>query len=619
MSNHHQDKNSTTQISSSEITPTQPRQEGKLALLPTEVILQILNATEITEKTPQQSPTDSDFSEFETPDQSPGQSPTESEFDRMLTQSPTHSYFSRLKTREKVAVCTNILSARDMKNLALASSSLFHRVRPSFYLADNCYAFRSALEHSDLDAMERCVEFGAAPDTHWDLEKECECKGEKGHLVHRPIDCLLESVKNGSVPISKSIEALQWLLDNGYSAFEQPPHLEKNLELPGRDLERQSEAELSARLNTLSMPEILIFTLHKSTYTGDRDRTEGICQMIDMLLRHGCLIPYNLNVDEEFRGSDEDEIYTPMNTAIKPQCPPRFLGVLLELYKRHDGHNQRRGEDSYDPTLGGCPQSMDSWVGWSLVDEQTFHFVRRKWKHRPNLGTMARDLFLAVLDPTQAWKEAYNGEIADIFGEKIKLLEKYNFIDDTETQAFQGILEALRCIATMAESLGGLDRARDGKKCWQLICDPLRPVFYDLSTDYGSPPRVHRFEFEFYWNPWTVFYEEEYLQQQDISVEHPPYPWIKEGRSFWKHESGKLIDENFMAMTFGWERSWGLKNGRHSWFDYDYDAFLERLSQEWTKWEELEARKRQEQEATEAHDMGVDEDLDESGDESVAQ
>ncbi|CEI65555.1 hypothetical protein FVEN_g8816 [Fusarium venenatum] len=576
MFNHHQDKNSTTQISSSEITPTQPRQEGKLALLPTEILLQILNETEVTEKTPPQSPTNSEFEEIQ-----------------ILAESPTHSHFAELKTPEKVAVCMNILSARDMRNLALASSSFFYRVCPSFYLANNCYAFRSALEHTDLDAMKRCAKFGAAPDTHWDLEKECKCKGHKGHLVHLPIDCLLESVKNGSVPISKSIEALQWLLDNGYSAFEQTPHLKKNLELPGGGLglERQSEAELSAQLKTLSMPEILILTLDKST--GDRDRTEGICEMIDMLLHHGYLIPYNLNVYETHRGSDSDDIYTPMNAAMKPQCPPRFLGVLLELYKRHDGHNQRRGDDGHNRTLNGCPESMASWVGWSLVDEQSFHFVHRKWKHRPNLGALARNLFLAVLDTTQDWKEAYNGEIADIFEEKIKLLEKYNFIDDTETQALQGILEALQCIAAMAESLGGLDRARDGKKCWQLICDPLRLVFYDLVDDYDSPPRVHHFEFEYSWHPWIMFYEEEYLQQRDISAEQYPYPWIKKG-SLWKQKDGKVIDENFISMT----------RGLRWWYEFDYDAFLERISQKWIQsekeLEESQARKRQQQEATEA-------------------
>ncbi|UZP34333.1 hypothetical protein NXS19_002149 [Fusarium pseudograminearum] len=342
MSTHHQD-NTTTEISSLEITPARPRQEGKLALLPSEILLKILNDTEITQKPVEQNP-------------------------RLLHP---------LKNPGTIDVCTNVLSAPDVKNLALASSSLFYRLSPSFYLAGNCYAFRSAVKHADVDAMKRCAEFGAAPDMHWELEGECECRGEQVHLSHRPIDVLLEQVKSCSIPISKSIEALHWLLDNGH-------------------------------------------------------------------------------------------VFTPMEVAMMSHCPPHFLEVLLELYKRHDAHGQR--------TADTCPESMSRWVGWNPFEQDVGLRMRQEWMHGSDLGKLARNLFLDLLDPARDWKEEYHGETADIFTEKINLMEKYDFIDSSEIVALRCILRSLLRITSMAvfaEGLdmfaGGLDKARHGKHCFEIM------------------------------------------------------------------------------------------------------------------------------------------------------
>ncbi|KAG8675845.1 hypothetical protein FPOAC2_01927 [Fusarium poae] len=536
MSNHHQDKN----------TSTRPRQEGRLALLPSEVILNILSVTEMTEKMPPQSPVN----------------PWPPLDPYILSRRPP-------KVPEPITEYTTILSALDMRNLALTSSSLFYPVRSSFYRADSCHAFRSALKHADIDAIKRCAEFGAAPDLHWHLEDVCYCKGNHRHLFHRPIDVFLLSVKHGSVPISKAIEVLQWLLDNGYDAYEQSTQVK---DFPDWSMEPRLGEEKKAEENALlatarTMPEILLHTLAEDT--GDRDRIEGICQMIYMLLDHGYLIPYNVNVFQNYRSLPPGAIHTPMNAAIMCQCPPHFLRALLELYKRHGVDCQLEAND--------CPESMNSWVGWSLMDSRNSNLLAQKWMHRPVLDTLAWNLYTALLDPAEPWKEAYNGELADIFEEKIELMEKYNFIDNKETNALRGMLEALQCIATMAEELGGLDRARDGKKCWQLICDPLRVVFKDLGTQYFYPRRVHRFEFNDNWHPWVQFYEEEDLQQMYLSKEYR-YPWIREG-DLTINKDGKVVDRHFRTMDSG--LCWNHRKGRLSWMKYDYDGFLERLSQEW--------------------------------------
>ncbi|KAM0405228.1 hypothetical protein ACHAQC_000305 [Fusarium culmorum] len=543
MSSHHLD-DITTEISSLEITPTRPQQEGKLALLPTEILLKIVSETEVEQKTTEQSSVDSESAHLETP--------------------------------EKTDMCTNVLSAPDIKNLALASSSLFYRVRPSFYPADNCYAFRSALKHADIDAMKRCAEFGAAMDMHWVLEEECKCKGHLRHRYHRPIDVLLESVMKDTVPISKVIEALQWLLDNGYEAYEQKPQLKPSL-LPLRPNDEERAEELDAELETLNMPEILIITLARGT--GDRDRTEGLCKMIYMLINHGCLIPYVVNVYEVYRGRvEKDGINDPTELAMRSHCPPHFLGVLLYLFKRHDGHNQREADE--------CPGSMERWVGWTLLDERSFPITRRIWMSRPSLNELAWNYFLDLLDPTRAWKERYYGEAADILEEKLKLLKEYNFIDDHETQALEGFLTALRSISSMAESLGGLNKARDGKTCWEMVCDPLRPVCHELGEDFGYPRRVHRFELNDYWNPWAVYYE---MKLQEIDISDKPYPWNRSrfGRGLRKENDGMLVDDTFRMVEEGsFPAEFGFSYRRHrQWLEYNYDEFMAWITEEWSKYE----------------------------------
>ncbi|WKT38352.1 hypothetical protein QSH57_000170 [Fusarium oxysporum f. sp. vasinfectum] len=168
-----------------EMTPSRPQQQGMLALLPPEILLKITGE--------------------------PGK-------DR------------------------GTLPYRDLKGLTVSCSRLFHLFRPMYYFADGYAVFHSAVAHGDLEAIQRCVRFGAASHTMRELSSGCTCASELPHRKHRPFDSLLEHVAAGSVPINKCLDGLEWLLDEGFEANEQidqPWHKNNNddcdhmPELPG--------------------------------------------------------------------------------------------------------------------------------------------------------------------------------------------------------------------------------------------------------------------------------------------------------------------------------------------------------------------------------------------------
>ncbi|CVL03006.1 uncharacterized protein FPRN_00155 [Fusarium proliferatum] len=112
------------------------------------------------------------------------------------------------------------LSHKDFKRLALSSGVFFRELRQAYYCADNFAVFHSALRCVDLEAMERCYEL-AKPPLHLEWEVSCQCPSDKAHNHHRPVDDVLECLAMGSVSIDSCIEAIRWLLSKGYEANEQ--------------------------------------------------------------------------------------------------------------------------------------------------------------------------------------------------------------------------------------------------------------------------------------------------------------------------------------------------------------------------------------------------------------
>ena len=518
-----------------------PQQRGPLALLPTEILYQIAI---------QVKPLD--------------QGPIESRSPRI---------FNKEETTDKHTAESSTLSATDLKNLGLTSSNLFYHIAPLYYRADNFQVFRSALKHADIDAMKRCAEFGSAPDKHWDLEVPCG----QSHVTHRPVDILLESALRGLAPIEKYVQALQWLVDHGYDVYEQKLHQNDVIwarESGGKDWMRR----LDPLLKSKSMPEMVIRSLQR---IHDRNETEGICQMIRMLLAHGCLLPYNM---------DEQK---PLDIAMRSYCPPHFLELLLEQYKQYGASVKYWRE--------GCPESMTTWVSHErYVDADWFtERVLQRWAQKSCLGDLAGQLFYDLMLMREDLRDQYYGEVSDVFEEKVKLLIKYEFVDETEQRALVGVVEALRDITLMADRSGDLDIDRDGKACWTRLFDALRLSAADANIASGrrtleGPQRIHRFIFDETRNPWSSYYK-----MTLRTVKHCnelSHPWLKEQGL--REQLGRFQDP-----------IWGelVSESSFEWHEFDYDGYVSRIGQFWMDKEE---QKKREAAAEGDGEEGLLEDLD---------
>ncbi|KAH7198311.1 uncharacterized protein B0J16DRAFT_392010 [Fusarium flagelliforme] len=520
MSNSYQNDDTIPPVSNTVINSTRPQQKGTLALLPTEILYQIAIQTK---------PLD--------------QGPIETRPPRI---------FNKEETTEKHTTESSTLSATDLKNLGLASSNLFYHIRPLYYRADNFQVFRSALEHADVDAMGRCAEFGAAPDMHWDLEDPCYQR----HVTHRPVDVLLESVHRGLAPIGKPITALQWLVDHGYDVYEQKLH-PHDLKWAQESGAKNWMRKLDPLLKSQRMPKVLIQSVNRSS---DRYQTEGICQMIRMLLAHGCLLPYNLGR------------YTPLEIAMRSHCPPHFLELLLDQYKQHDA----RVKDWRD----GCPKSMITWVGherW-MDDDSLTERVLQRWAQMSCLGDLACSLWNELMFIRQMCKQKYYGDITDVFEEKVKLLIKYEFVDETEQRAFVSIVEALRDITSMTDPSGDLNVDRDGKTCWTRLFDALRisaanENIASVRETLEGPQRIHRFIFDETRNPWSSWYK--------MTLDNESYwnefsrPWLKEQGL--RKVPGRVEDPVWDEL---------VSESLFEWHEFDYDGYVMRIGQLWMEKEE---------------------------------
>ncbi|RBR09516.1 uncharacterized protein FIESC28_09847 [Fusarium coffeatum] len=519
MSNSHQDDIS-HQVSNTVIIPMRPQQKGTLALLPTEILYQIAIQTK---------PLD--------------QGPIESRSPRIFTKE---------ETTERHTAESSILSATDMKNLGLASSNLFYHIAPLYYRADNFQVFRSALKHADIDAMKRCAEFGSAPDVHWDLEVPCG----QSHVTHRPIDVLLESALRDLDAIEKYVQALEWLVDHGYDVYEQKLH--QNDVIWARESGRQdSIRRLDPLLKSKRMPEILVRSLHR---TNDRNETEGICQMIRMLLAHGCLLPYNMGEQK------------PLDIAMRSYSPPHFLELLLEQYKQHNA--------SVKDWRESCPESMTTWVSHERYMDADWFTERRlqRWAQKSCLGDLAGNLFYDLMLMRQDCKEQYYGDVSDVFEEKVKLLIKYEFVDETEQRALVGVVEALQDITLMTDRSGDLDIDLDGKKCWTRLFGALRLSAADANIASGrgtleGSQRIHRFTFDETRNPWSSYYKMALKNVNDCN--ELSHPWLKEQGL--REQLGRFEDP-----------AWGglVSESSFEWHELDYDGYVSRIGQSWMEKEE---------------------------------
>ncbi|KAH7257828.1 hypothetical protein BKA59DRAFT_508725 [Fusarium tricinctum] len=453
-------------------------------------------------------------------------------------------------------------STSEFKALAVSCSNLFRYARLMYYLADNSTAFRLALERGDIDAIKRCAQFDAAPDTKWKLSQPCKCPADDKHKHHRPIDILLESVAIGCIPIDKCVEILRWLLENGYEANEQADQLWRRV-----------------TNHCDHMPELVVTLLNDSTGQAS---AKGIFDMIQLLRSHGHCLPFQLNELQYLpinpsRTEPQTLIRKPLDVALRSHCPTEFFEVVFQEY-------QNRQIDVKVWHSHPCPE-LKRWTG------RCPGFLRStRWGFQStNVGDLIWGLFQDLADPMTPWKETFHGEAADIFERKIKPLVEHQFIESYEETLLQDVLQALREIAESAKIQGGIVRDRDGE-VWSRLYDSIRPhatnedirAFHakrDTLTGHENTEKTHRFIVEGKWDPYDLWFRYE-LQKPRVR-DFYCHPWTSQPHfSLWRGpRNGIFVDTEWDAIV---GVSWNRKC-LPSWYDTTYSEFVAAVDRFWEK------------------------------------
>ncbi|SCV50688.1 uncharacterized protein FFB14_11568 [Fusarium fujikuroi] len=390
--------------------------------------------------------------------------------------------------------------------------------------------------------MERCAQFGATPDTRWELPESggCQCISERRHTHHRPIDELLECLYLGETPIDKCVDALEWLLQRQFDMKEQ-----------------QDQPWYAANDYCDHVPEFLLMILGKSP---DRARTEGICQMIKMLHSHGYSLPHNMNFDSFMCRSWEDVglvryITGPLDVALRSHCPPYLLELVLRDYVRR--------LVGFEVTYEELPHPlMQRWAGKYRLQEQHLLFgggvvetVDKPWWKLTNVLHTAWGLFLDLMDSSTAWAEEYRGEAADVFEQKIEILIEYRMLNQLEENMLRGIVQAMRSMTTPTKaSCNGVVSDSDSQRCWEALYRAIIPFenieehwfldYWDLidpNISLGFPRECHRFHIDPDDNVYKMYHD--YQMQNDQFRTTLNHPWGTEGVS--KRDDGKWVDREW--------------------------------------------------------------------------
>ncbi|KAG5803681.1 hypothetical protein H9Q74_002915 [Fusarium xylarioides] len=358
---------------------------------------------------------------------------------------------------------------KDLRSLALSSAALFNVIRPLYYRSGRFEDFREALKTADVARLERNYQFGGVDvSIVWKKKYvKCQCRNKLAkHGKHRPIDILLFRIIKGEWnPIFAN--ALMWLHSKGFPLQHWP----------------RNHHSLSTMTNM--MPESLVQLFQRGI--GDPDKVQGICKMIQFLSGQGLPIPLRLNPERApgFREKERQESKevckcaqcgppgypvwheTTMTIALRSHCPPMVLEVLLQEYTK-------RGIFLTDLELDTwtAPPALDDWYD---AQESFFHGRphHEPWFIETDFAYVITSLYDDLMESTSGWEEEYQGQTADIWEAKMKLLLRYNAIDEHERALFQGTLEALREIATMAKPSPDTHDA-DGKKRWSVFRKAIR-------------------------------------------------------------------------------------------------------------------------------------------------
>ncbi|KAM0269684.1 hypothetical protein ACHAPA_003890 [Fusarium lateritium] len=430
---------------------------------------------------------------------SPGSRPSVSQ-ESMLALLPTEMIIEIVEL-----IASQRDSRRTLDRLSQTCVRMYQVVRPYFYRAENFLQFYNAISVVNINMMERCEYFGAAPvNITWNSPSLRRCG---------PVDLLLQNVDEGD-NYRDSVEraarrgtnrdnvfhALGWLLERGAdgeaSMANESPY---DLDLP------------SGHMSSGMLRQLQVGTSQRGT--------EVLFNMIRMLSINGYSNPTRrdsvsgwMSIDQAawFRGTMSDYFtQSPLDLALKSHVEPCMLNLMLEEYaarglRLRDWHNQCPSSLVQSATRQTATDSSICWVEVSYIDTL--------------VGTLHADLH----NETTRWSESYSGEVADIFKAKLCIMIKHDMIDHAERALLESIAAALDRIAARGREAGGLGNEHF-RMSWEMLCDAVRPfvqnadLIQDPLTAPGDngPGRIHRFAININWNPW-----QQWLLRHDARLRH---------------------------------------------------------------------------------------------------
>ncbi|KAF4949699.1 hypothetical protein FGADI_8762 [Fusarium gaditjirri] len=474
------------------------------------------------------------------------------------------------------ALCKLTLTCTHMNRIA--RSYIFH--------AANFRVFRRAVESAYVPMMRRCEEYGAAPvNITWPVRP----LGRD----YRPIDAVLLNLEER--PDSRRSEQLQnrirtsvyeavmWLLEKGADA-------EASLASELLNGFRYSRLDMSLG----HMPTRLLKQLQINI---GRPAVEIYLEMIELLSSHGFpnptrpsaldgvlatnVVPFHHSACDwadthpyPFLDGAITETYlteSPIDLALKSHIPPRLLELMLKEYAS-------RGV-SLLTLYDECPEGLkktckgrsggidDDWVGVSSIGTL--------------IGNLHADLHSTSVT---CWKASYNGEVADIFRQKLDLMVKYEMVDVVEEALLKSILGALDSITTqMSATMRVLPW--QFRSSWVTLCEAVRPYCadeYDLRHDINGtiarngPGRVHEFAIDTKWNPWYMWFvwsdanRRLKLTRRKIGASE----FSRNRRFFWHKRHGYEIE--FILGYFD-------RTKVQPWYDVDVDEWCRQILETFTE------------------------------------
>ncbi|KAM5361068.1 hypothetical protein ACJZ2D_013337 [Fusarium nematophilum] len=226
-------------------------------------------------------------------------------------------------------VAEKSLERRELKNLGLASSRLLASIRPRFYQSNRFETFRKAIQAADLECIERCEAYNAAPpDIIWRVGRKAEhCwrpHGER-HQHHRPIEILTESFDRGDVPGDRVLQVLRWLID-------------RDADIQDRPYFDAKRPDRFWRPYYYHMPGVFLAILQDPMH---RKRVDGACEIIRYLSGRGYTIPTETEprrfpvlerCGAVFRPVDRRRTApkAAMEIMLRPACPPWVLEIFSQ-------------------------------------------------------------------------------------------------------------------------------------------------------------------------------------------------------------------------------------------------------------------------------------------------